>query len=196
MQVELNLPDQLVRKLRALNILLGGVTDMDSYMVQALDEAVTAKIVEASGATVTVAIAPAPSTAPPLRRLPRDAAYDDLTGISDGLGDPEPTQPPPRRAAPRPGTTQPRVQGGLSDAALARDMELADPEHEAKVEAPTWEAQLGSSELAPTAEEAFAFAADMPAPPHVEEDVAPARRRATVDRKRVSPFTGSEQHSL
>jgi hypothetical protein len=188
MKVEIDLPEDTLRKLKALNILMGSSDELEHMLMKMVDEAIVNKIVS----TVIGKQAPAPAA----RAVPVEefTHFQDLTGVSDGLGDPEPARATRRRQAP---PAEARIEGGVADEALDHDLDIEDPNSEAKVEAPTFADQMGSDGLLPSAEEAFAAAADMPPPVHVPEASAPRKRRATVNtRKHVSAFTGSEQHRI
>lgn len=192
MKVEIDLPEDTLRKLKALNILIGGSDDIETALVKMLDAAIVSKIVETVvegnlGKAVTSHITHAQSKA----FAPEGSEFHDLTGVSDGLGDDEPAPAPKRRKqgkrqAPPP---EARIESLASDDALDHEMDVDDPEHEAKVAAPTFADQM----VAPTPEEAFSLASGMP-PPTV--DISPRRGRARIDKKHVSPFTGSEQERI
>lgn len=194
MQLELELPDETVRKLRALNILLGGTASVEELLAKMLDEAIVSKIVDTITAGQPRPVQTLGYIAPLAQpRVAEGSVFHDLTGVSDGLGDPEPPPAPKRKAARRPATPPPALVADASDEALEHDMDVTDPDHEAKVEAPTFADQMGQGQLAPSAEEAFGLASGTPPP---APDIKPRAGRAKINPKRVSAFTGGESDRI
>jgi len=192
-EITLQLTDETIRKVRALNILMGGIDNIDVLLASLVDKAVVNALVEKVLGTEAAAQQAASRETPTQRaQQPVQVPYTDLTGISDGLGDLEP-EVPRRRRRTRKSENAPQA-APTSDAVLAQDMTVGDPDHEAKVEAPTFADQMGG-EVMPTAEEAFGLAADMDPPQRVAEP-APERRRARINPQRVTAFTGGESHTI
>jgi hypothetical protein len=186
-EVTLNIPDDTIKKIRALHILIGEPSaPIDDLIVTMVDKAVMTALVE----TVLGKEAyPEPDQAVPKRRAPVQQVFEDLTGISDGLGDDEPPEeaaPAPRQShrAPPPKKTAPSAL--VSDEELLHELDVDDPHVEAKVEAPSFADQMADM---PTAEEAFSAAADMPPPAYIPEST-PRSRRASIDTRRVSSYMG------
>lgn len=185
MEITINLPEQTVRKVRAFGILCGGGGDLEETLVGLIDETLTAAIIGAVGRGDEVVV----ETAVP-QRVARAAApvspLVDHSGISSGLGDEDTSE---EGATSDEMAFVPKNGGGVSGADVERDMEVDDPEHEAKVEAPEV-----SPELNGHPERLFADMADMPEPPKVAKpDPRNERRRKPLKSKaRVTGFTGNE----
>lgn len=194
MQVELNLPDTLLRKMKALTVMLGGSTDAGSFeamIVELLDQTVTAELIRTIGAEGAAPIrreaTPVLEEAPPRRNY-----YADATEISDGLGDEEPEDIDEQPASPVEDMYEliPK-KGGLTQKSLDDDMDVEDPEHEAKSEAPT--ASVPNSK----AEEIFSQVSGIPLP--VEDDgevdnwTSKRRKQRPKLKGRVSHATGVER---
>lgn len=183
-EATIQLPEETLRKIKALGVLRGS-PDLDALIAQMVDKAVTNALLDevlgSEGASARM------SPLPPVQLRPQPE-FTDLTGISSGLGDPEPEDETPAA----PGKRKPRRPKAVaapppSDADLEHELEVDDPSTEAKVEAPSFADQMGGD--APTAEEAFGAAAGMPAPVRVPEPKRPSRR-ASINPKRVSAFVG------
>lgn len=149
MQLDLDIPESLVRKLKALNILEGGMhaTSMESLVVAMMDEVVNYRILEIMNAPASdtpYEEAPAPRVKPTPKQVRHVGRYEDTTGISDGLGDDDEDGMPP------PETDEmalvPRGVG-MTDDDLEDDMKVEDPDHEAKEEAPEFPAGVAADDI-------------------------------------------------
>lgn len=135
--VEFELSDKVFRKMKALLVLRGG-DSFESLLSDMLERAADTGILEhiESSAAAGRLQNLTPSLPPPqaIRRSRQAPQYQedlmDPTGIADGLGDDDPDTPEPVSM----NDTIPH-RGGLTEADLDRDMEVEDPEHEAKGEA-------------------------------------------------------------
>lgn len=175
MRIELEITERLVRKIRTLNMLLGGHHEnFEGFLSQLLDNAVSSAIIGELGLLEG-----------PAEQEPRsyETRPDDASGISDGLGDEEDSEPP---APVRSMTDVIPRRGGLTDQVLDDDMMVADPEHEAKADAASFEADI----LSDTAESLFADLAGLPAP-EVRKKKSPVKLRG-----RVTPFNGHEESTI
>lgn len=139
MQFNLDLPDDVVKKIRALNML----TDRDpraieSTLIGLIDTGVTAEIMLAIGVDQATPATPArgeyAAGAHPVRRhakedaplgTPVDPFLADASGVSAGLGDID------DEAATDPQAMVP-AKGGLKEGTVEREDAVSDPEHEAK----------------------------------------------------------------
>jgi len=199
MQIDLNIPEPLIRKIRALNILVQGSADIESLLVSLIEQTVNSAIIEAleSGETPELQAKRqkqdswSKTAAPPQPDHDFDFNEQDATGISDGLGDDEEDEP----LAP---TRDPEAfvakQGGLTDDILDRDMQVRDPSHEAKVDAGTFADEIRGQ----SAEEAFSAISGLPSVSfEYEEDPRISKRKKRVNsRARVSAFDGREENRI
>lgn len=150
MMLELDVSDNLVKKIRALNQLVGGdPRSLPTYIVSLLDKTVSAAIIEMVESPLNVE---PPAAARIIRRKPlvtprQQQSYDpaphyepdDMSGISAGLGDDEPEDDEAdesQKLRPEEDPARSTVKGGITEDDLDKDMEVADPEHEAKMDAP------------------------------------------------------------
>jgi len=162
-EITLKLPETIIRKIRAYNILLGGSPkDFETTLMQLVEQGVTAGILNAvvSGvsrtpATVNPAEEPSRSKTPQVEEEP---LFRDASQISEGLGDDDIAQmdDPYLSEAPQ---TAAANKPGITDDALEGDMDVDDPSHEAKMEA------TFADQIAESPEAAFAQIADLPTPP-------------------------------
>jgi len=179
MRIELDISERLVRKIRALNMLLGGQsTNFEELLSALLERSVSEAIAGELG------LFDAPEQAAPLE-APPSLREDDVTGISDGLGDEEEEEDPAPPAPVRSMTDVIPRRGGLTDKVLDDDMTISDPEHEAKADAASFVEEFFSD----TAENLFADLAGLPAP-------ETKRRRQLKLRGRVTPFNGLEESQI
>ena len=184
MQIELNISERLVRKIRALNMLLGGHSSgFEDLLSNLLEESVSQAIAHELGIDQV-----APAFSQPSRYVEQEEGSSNL---ADGLGDlddEESETPEPVRSM---SDVIPR-RGGLTDQALLDDMMIGDPEHEAKVDAATFIQEFSAD----TAESLFAEVAGLPSH-QVEDDLRKVRRKKhNVGRGRVTPFNGNEESRL
>lgn len=191
-QLELSLSEDLLRKMKALKILKGSSgDDMEPFLVSLLDRTVTNELIrilsgDATPAPVTVTRAEAARVeAPKPREEVRSKYYSDATEISDGLGDYDDEDEMP--SAP----TLPTSKGALTEGDLEKDMEVDDPEHEAKSEPPVRDATDKKSE------DIFSQVYGVPVPEVSEgnSDGWSSRRRKQKPKlkARVTPATGVER---
>lgn len=148
MQVELNLPLSLERKIRALHILLDSSDPMDDIVVELMDRAVSEcikGIVDGEREETPVASpspyveeAPKPFRSPPprFRPPPRFNSQGGGPNLEDGLGDDIPEDID--EEVPQPVKDMYDLIPKGSKKALEemeREMDIEDPEHEAKASA-------------------------------------------------------------
>lgn len=196
MLVEIDVPDHLSKKIKALSVLTGNTERIEELLLSLMDSAVNDAIVSSlSEVPPELPAAMARSTevrsgtrkraAPPAQKF-----YEDASGIADGLGDEDleeyldaPADRDPEALIP---------QNGLSDHVLDRDMELRDPQHEAKGEAGTFADDISRQ----SAEDIFSQVSGLPVPAF-EIDPRVARRQKNVKtRAKVSSFSGNEEHRI
>lgn len=189
MEITINLPEHTIRKVRAFSILSGGGSaDLESVLVNLIDETLSTAIVN------VVSGGPAPGMYDGLadRRPPVDAAplapfhprmAEDASGISGGLGDEYEEEDG--------GTSDEQAfvpkSGGVSGTDLEKDMEIEDPEHEAKVDA----SAVQPSSVSSRPEKLFADMADMPEP-SIPDPRESRRRKPLKSKAKVTGFTGQE----
>lgn len=187
----IGLSDDTFKKVRALNVLLGGGIDIDDLLVRLVDKALTDALLTELGLDSS---APAPGRII-VQAAARQAAVHqlapatDVSGISDGLGDhdyedgaPAPAPAPKQqRAESRPGAAS------LTDADIESDMHVEDPDHEAAVDGQTFADQMSPDK---TAETIFADMADLPVPPELPPSTR-RRRSLTGTKAKVSSATGA-----
>lgn len=191
MKFELDLSDTLVRKLRALNILVGGdPRALPEFVAQLINKTVTDAIVQSATGDIDLPETPAAPahlsrTTPSRSAAPQPLRpQEDLSGISEGLGDEEEEE---IKGETDPMAMVPR-RGALSEDQVDRDMSVEDPGHEAKTEAPN------SADPDMRAEEEFAsiLGVEVPAEPTTPKN----RGKRRVDTRRVTGFTGAERNAF
>lgn len=188
MQLNLEISERMVRKLRALNILEGGHTpeSIEALVIvlleKTVDNQIKSHLVEEteSDAEVKFQYTTKQYIRKPVEKYQR--MDTDESGMSDGLGDFEEDMPKPEEDEE---AFVPK-KGGLSDRQLDADMDVEDPEHEAKAEAAAYPPDV-------RAEDILANMVGIPFPPSsgpVETDARIAKRRRTLKiRGRVSGAT-------
>lgn len=192
MQIELEVPESLIKKIKALSI-LGGETsgNLENHLVSLIDVTVSQKIAEAIG---VAAGAPLARVVPQVlseevsqpRPRQRQAPASDVTGISEGLGDEfsYDDEDGDEHAVTNPEDLIPDAapSGGLTDDMLASDLEF--DEGAASSASP----QLDQGEV--HTEAMFADTVGIPA--HIEEvsHVQRRRQRKTRGKAIVSPYGG------
>jgi len=178
MQVELDLPESLIRKMKALNILQGNSANaggFEQFIVSQIEESVTAAIMVALGN---------PALPSPIEPTARSNYYHDASEIAEGLGDDldeESPDPVGNMFDLLP------TKGGLTNEDLDHDMDVDDPEHEAKADAPA----IGIISTQ-KAEEIFSNVTGIPLPVEDDGEIDPriAKRKKKVKlRGRVVPAT-------
>jgi len=179
MQVELDLPESLIRKMKALNVLLGDTakaSGFESFVVDKLEEYVTSAILVALGN---------PALPSPLAPPHRSNYYHDASEIAEGLGDDDLDEEEPTPV----GNMYDLLpkKGGVTNQDLDNDMNVDDPKHEAKAEAI-------SVREAPTqkAEEIFSNVTGIPLPVEDDDEVdhrIQKRHKRVKLRGRVVPAT-------
>lgn len=197
MLVEIDVPDHLSKKIKALSVLTGNTERIEELLLSLMGSAVNDAIVRSLSeeSPPELPVAPARSTevrsgtrkraAPPAQK-----SYEDASGIADGLGDEDFEQYLDAPADRDPEALIP--QNGLSDHVLDRDMELRDPQHEAKGEAGTFADDISRQ----SAEDIFSQVSGLPVPAF-EIDPRVARRQKNVKtRAKVSSFSGNEEHRI
>ena len=197
MEITLDLPEGLINKIRAYNILTGGKQPIEPALAGLLDETVSRKIGEAVGLTPDSGMPavmgqvqpdiqlPPARTAPPPRPVPQDA-----TGIADGLGDEDLN-------------FDDNLDDGLAQTnpeALVPDAGPAEAETDEELFGGDPDLDEGAAAAAPggtfaddlDAEQAFAVAGGMPAPQALPEEppVGRQRQRQIRGRARVVPYGG------
>lgn len=124
-QIELSIPELLVRKLKALAALMDSPVDIEDLVMEIMDEAVSIRIAALLGLELKGDTLP--------HSLEKNAVKTQVPStLDDGLGDEDESDPPPVESM---FDLVPSGGGGLTDSALDEDMEIGDPDHEAKAEA-------------------------------------------------------------
>jgi hypothetical protein len=186
MQLDLNISDRMVRKLRALNILEGGHTpeSIEALVVTMLEKTIDNQIKSHLGEDaqpVQVKQRPAIHFGQNNRESYQRMETEDF-GVSDGLGDFDEGLPEPEHDEE---AFVPK-KGGLSDKQLDSDMDVDDPEHEAKAEAAAYPPDV-------RAEDILADVVGIPFPTPsgpVETDARISKRKRTLKiRGKVSGAT-------
>jgi hypothetical protein len=203
MQITIDLPDNTVRKIRALAVLAPELAEnIESALSQLVDMSATNAIVQILGLAGADAVtdqskpaeAPRPKTRYPESREGARAWNHaaDVSGISDGLGDdeePEATINPPAGMAAA--LKSQKAAGGITYEDLDRDMDVDDPGHEAKSEAPNF------YDAVSTPEAAFTAVAGLPDIGNNHFDARAARRKKPLkSRAKITAFTGNEASSF
>ena len=217
MEITIDIPDALIRKIKTLSSLVGGSSgDFEPMLLEMIDSGVSQRILNELGmGDAVVAIPPVIMRMPSQPRIEQPHASPhaygqtgrDITGISDGLGDDDDhgdedeqhaaPPPPKKQRRPRGAAKAEKAHkeaakvaakaGGLTEEALEKDMEIGDPDHEAKGEAPTFEDQMRES----SGEELFAGVAGFSVDPRI------AKRKKRLDSKaKVSNFDGNEESTI
>jgi hypothetical protein len=190
MEITLNLPDLMIRKIRALSILEGGKSaDIESQLVSLLDTVLSTSIAKSIGYSAADAPARGESNAPSIHAFAKTFSDnyvppEDHSGVSDGLGDedlPESNDGmetnPEALLAPA-GAKGKRSGRGLQDDEIEHDTVVDDPEHEAATVAPSVPAAPAGE-----AERMFADMADMPPPALTLAEERAIRRRKPLKSK-------------
>lgn len=191
MLIELDIPDETIRKLKAFAVLNGGSQNLTATLIGMIDTTVTDQIVKAirPGEVLTAGMqyATIPAQIQPVTRMPHYSQVqenqphqydDDVSGISDGLGDEDDSS----SQSEDPMKTK---KGGLRDSDLEDDMKVEDPEHEVKVDA---SGVSFSSDKA--SEDIFAEVANLPPPPKPAREQR--RKKVLSTKAKVSEFIGNE----
>jgi hypothetical protein len=132
MKLELDLPETVLRKIRAYQALSGvHSTTIEGVLVGLLDDVVSLRCAELLGLTAVEVAAPRP---PAPRRT--QARADDVTGLSAGLGDADPGDDDGDVIPPTAAEDFIPTQGGLTEDMLEHDLDVDDPDHEAAADAP------------------------------------------------------------
>lgn len=217
MKIEVDLPDQTIRKIKAFHVLSGGgAGDFDEVLGQLIDQTVSQEIVSQLGISadqLNSPSAPVSGAAAQIQhqnQTPQNVQGatvasedtndyvpekhpDDITGLSSGLGDDDPYDDEDEGVEPvqDPNEMIPK-SGGLTDEVLERDTNVEDPEHEAAQEA----VQDGPPDQA---EDLFASSLNIPKPDRPKQTQGneepqtgpePRRRRpVSKSRGKVSPMT-------
>jgi hypothetical protein len=201
MEITVSLPEQTVRKIRAFAILCGGGNNLEELLVNMIDDTLSGAIIGAVGGEPSAFAQPAPGRPEPQAQtfwggaqyVPAQVSpLVDHSGISNGLGDDDLIEDD--------GGTDDAMAfvpengaGGVSGEDIDRDMEVDDPQHEAKVEAPPVDARRNGEP-----ERLFADMANMPEPPTASrpDPRADRRRKPLKSRARVTGFTGNESSTF
>jgi len=211
MQLDLEIPDRLVRKIRALNILEGDrdPDQVEALLVSSLEDTVERRIRGHLGES------PSPEEFVPPRniarynreesdrfskhaarsqeKMRRDVAAfkqmsTDESGMSDGLGDFEEDMPEDESDEE---AFVPKT-GGVSDKDIDDDMTVDDPEHEAKAEAAAYPGDISPEQILSNV-----VGIPLPPPEDVEVDPRIARKKRNVKLKgKVTDATDSNLHDL
>ena len=181
MQLELEVPERLVRKLKALNALEGGLyaASIEAVILDMMEATVNRRILELMG----IGTPKVEGTHEPVsttKEAPRYvASFEDSSGIADGLGDDDDDFPSPE-------TDEEALvpTGGLTDHDLDEDMLVTDPEHEAKEDAPEFPDNVQSDQI-------FSRVVGIPLPVDEGEEhpVVARRRRKSIGKAKVRPMT-------
>jgi hypothetical protein len=219
-EITFRAPYSLIKKIKAYKILIGGPTDLDRTIAVLMEDIITQKIIEeAAGpsyerplvSNATEAVKPFTNVTGRALKAeePVYLAEEDVTGISDGLGDDDTDddddgKDPSDKVK---GTDNELAfvpsAGGVSDSELDNDMAVEKPNEEAKADFSTFAEEFqDDGALDRTAEDIFTDMADLPDLPKAlavgEEDMV--RHRAEIRKKksssgrkaRVSSYNGEE----
>ena len=195
-QIELEVPESTIKKIKAWNLLKNGGGNANQDLVQILDEALSREIVASLGINThtepvhhqpfiqAVAVPPAP----PAKFTPTVAPVPE-TGAADPIARPDGLMEYDNSASLELGDDYDEEDeedlgeeafvpsyGGLSEDSLARDMEVEDPEHEAVSEGVR---DIPSS----SPEDMFSSSLNLPQVPQVDPGVL---RREQLKRKSKS----------
>lgn len=192
MQLELDIPEKLIRKLKALTILEGETPDsIEEIVMASLEHTVEERIRSHLSSTPDYVerkqkiVRPAEAS---VRRAAVSRMETDDTGMSDGLGDFDEYMPD---AESDEETFVPK-KGGVSNKDLDEDMDVEDPEHEAKAEAAEFPPDTDPNEIF-----ASMVGIPMPAPDGLDTDARIARRKRKLKIKgRVSGVTDANINDL
>lgn len=197
-RAEIEIDADLLRKFKALLVLNPAAGDLDSMISDALHDWVNRQILAHVGGVPgqpEPQRTQVPRPAPPRRRSTSQGEYErDASGISDGLADVD------EDADEDTGTRDPEIfasRNGLSDSVLERDMEVRDPDHEAKGDASLIkEKKVTGSDSFQTPEQLFAEHSGLPTPPVVEDERAKKRQKKMTGRGKALAFTGHEENTI
>lgn len=221
-EITFKAPHSLIRKIRAYNILSGGIDDVDKTIATLMENIITDKIIRAAEGELydqKVSVLSGDSRdnqftdrifkEQPVRTVFRagehirrgDPVYvdEDATGISDGLGDDDDDDPSDRVEGTSNELAFVPVTGGVSDSELDDDMAVEDSENEAKADFSTFADDI--NEEYKSAEDVFTDLANLPRAPAVSESDM-VRQRAILRKKRnqsgrkakVTSYNGDEGH--
>jgi hypothetical protein len=161
MEVKLNLPPKAVRMIQALNALRGnrGAADIEDHLSKLVIKELKREIAEECG----LHSGAYSSTAPVIEKMPGEdprkepiqaqekmpQTFEDTTQIAEGLGDDfDYESQEDEGMSPGGNLNMPNRKGAVKAQDLDNDMDLEDPEKEAKVEAPTMPNQAEAEEHA------------------------------------------------
>lgn len=184
MEITIDLPDQTIRKIKALGVLCGTGLDIESLLLEFVDQSVSSAIMEKIGAAnpdSAEVVAPI-AIMPKATRTHYAAAQRDASGITDGLGDDDDSDVDKNSSSDESMFIPKR--GGVRESDLEEDMSVTDPEHEAKVDAPVIVRAPGNAQ--PAAEDLFSQLAGLPTPPQVPDPRAAQRKKLLKSKARVS----------
>jgi len=198
MKIELDLSPKAVRMIKALTVLTGDTAaSIEEQISQLVESSLKSRIGAELGLSEEPVVTDSRATKP---------VYQDTTGISDGLGDDDTDAPEEESEDDDPEITEGLKEmdalvpksGGVSDEAMERDLEVEDPQVEAKSEPSTFGEDIlkGGSEI--SAEDIFSQESGIPVPtpPVVEEGYEDHRVSKRKKRSRskaiISGFTGNE----
>jgi hypothetical protein len=190
--LELEVPDTVIRKLKALSALEGFTTytQMVDKAAHMFEEALVREIASHLNPTSEGVHMPASRKEPEatkVRKKPFEEAHFSHDGLSDSLGDEvdyEAEEPAPETDA---FAMVPKF-GGLSDKELEQDMAVEDPAHEAKAEPPPGPVSMDSS-----AEDLFAAISGIPLTTEEDEEIDHRilkRKKRVKHKATVSSFDG------
>lgn len=139
MQLELDIPERLIRKLKALNILqgVGSAEAIELLVISLMENSIDLRIKsflqpDAQGYEPDTRVYARAAPVHTYKQKPH-APFEDTSTIADGLGDEDGDMPPPETNAE---ALVPRGIVGMSDKDLDTDLDVADPDHEAAADAP------------------------------------------------------------
>lgn len=211
MKVEVEISPNLLRKLKALQILEPMEGGIDDVIGEGLENWVDGKIAShlspglgralPSGVRAEEGLEVRSDTARRSQRRPasQTRAYDpDPSGISSGLSDEvdefEDDVDEARTSDPEAFI---RPAGGLTEEAMDRDMRVSDPAHEAKMDASAIkEKKVTGSDSYTTPEELFAEHSGLPTPPPVQDARAARRKKQPTGKGKAFAFDGNEEHRI
>lgn len=189
MQIELNVTQSLINKIRALNALLGQKpSSLEETVLKLMEDSVTERLrflLDMHDSEPAGYYKKRQDPIVSMHKTPYDKGFTDL---SDGLGDLDESEPEPVESM-----FDLVPEGGLSDKSIEDDMKIEDPEHEAKAEAPEVEAVYGQ------ATDLFSKLSGIPLPVDEEEEIDARilkRKKKVKHRAKVSAATGDSGYDV
>lgn len=185
MKLELDLPEILVRKIKALTVMNGGSENLTDQLVSMFEKTVDEAIMSfIDTPRERISKIQGPEGGAVQRQDQQELSF------ADGLGEPQPADEEEDREEEVPPPVEDMYDlvppGGASDEFLENDMVVDDPEHEAKAEAEVVQEQ---STVGP-AEESFSRALGIDTPEDYVDHRILKRKKKLEIRGKVTPAAG------